>query len=212
MDKSKALQKATLGGSILAAITASLCCIGPLVAVLLGASGFAASAVFEKWRPVFLGVTFALLALAWYLAYRKPKANCEEGSACATKPVAKWNKVVLWVATGFVLIAAAFPSLSSAILRATQTSQDACCAPSTVADENSAVLTVKIPSMDCAACALNIQSVLKKQAGVQQVQLSFDSKEPVVRYDATKLSPEKIIAPIDQTGFKAEPTTPKEKR
>ena len=86
MDKSKALQKATLGGSILAAITASLCCIGPLVAVALGASGFAASAVFEKWRPVFLDVTFALLALAWYLTYRKPKTTCEEGSACATKP------------------------------------------------------------------------------------------------------------------------------
>jgi len=73
-------------------------------------------------------------------------------------------------------------------------------------------LTVKIPSMDCAACALNIQSGLKKQAGVQQAQVSFDTKEAVVRYDATKLSPERIIAAIDQTGFKAEPTTPKEKQ
>lgn len=207
MDKSKALQKATLGGSILAAITASLCCIGPLVAVLLGAGGFAASAVFEKWRPVFLGVTFALLALAWYLTYRKPKAACEEGSACATKPVSKWNKVILWFATGFVLIAAAFPSLSSAILRATQTT-----APVAGADENTAVLKVKIPSMDCAACALNIQSVLKKQAGVVSAQVSFDTKDAVVRYDATKLSPEKIIAAIDQTGFKTEPTTQKEKQ
>jgi copper chaperone CopZ len=207
MDKSKTLQKATLGGSVLAAITASLCCIGPLVAVALGASGFAASAVFEKWRPVFLGVTFALLALAWYLTYRKPKAACEEGSACATKPVSKWNNVVLWFATAFVLIAAAFPSLSSAILRATQRS-----APVAATDGNSAVLKVKIPSMDCAACALSIQSVLKKQAGVQQAQVSFDTKEAVVQYDATKLSREKIIAAIDQTGFKAEPTTQKEKQ
>lgn len=207
MDKSKALQKATLGGSVLAAITASLCCIGPLVAVLLGASGFAASAVFEKWRPVFLGLTVVLLALAWYLTYRKPKAACEEGSVCATKPVAKWNKVVLWFATGVVLVTAAFPSLSSAILRGTQSN-----APVVVTDANSAVLKVKIPSMDCAACALNIQSVLKKQPGVQQAQVGFDTKEAVVQYDATKLSPEKIIAAIDQTGFKAEPTTPKEKQ
>lgn len=199
-----------MGGSVLAAITASLCCIGPLVAVALGAGGFAAAAVFEKWRPLFLAVTFALLALAWYLTYRKPKAACEEGVACATKPVAKWNKVVLWIATGFVLVTAAFPSLSSAILRATQTNSDACCAPSAVPDKNSAVLKVKIPSMDCAVCALNIQSVLKKQTGVLQAQVSFDTKEAVVRYDATKLSPEKIIAAIDATGFKAEPTTRKE--
>jgi mercuric ion transport protein len=204
MDKSKALQKATLGGSVLAAITASLCCIGPLVAVLLGASGFAASAVFEKWRPVFLGVTFSLLALAWYLTYRKPKAACAEGSACATKPVSKWNKVVLLIATAVVLVTAAFPSLSSAILRGTQSN-----APVVVTDANSAVLKVKIPSMDCAACALNIQAILKKQPGVQQAQVNFDTKEAVVQYDATILSPEKIIAAIDQTGFKAERTNRK---
>lgn len=205
MDKSKALQKATLGGSVLAAITASLCCIGPLVTVTLGAGGFAVSAAFEKWRPVFLGVTFVLLALAWYLTYRKPKTACEEGSTCATKPVSKWNKVVLWFATGVVLVTAAFPSLSSAILRGTQSN-----APVAVADENSAVLKVKIPSMDCAACALNIQSVLKRQAGVTSAQVSFNTKEAVVQYDATKLSPEKIIAAIDQTGFKAEPATRKD--
>lgn len=200
MDKSKALQKATLGGSVLAAITASLCCIGPLVAVLLGASGFAASAVFEKWRPVFLGVTFSLLALAWYLTYRKPKAACAEGSACATKPVSKWNKMVLWFATGVVLLMAAFPSLSSAILRATHTSP-----PVAVADGNSAVLKMKIPSMDCAACAVSIQTKLRKQAGVVTAQVSYDTKEAVVQYDTTKLSPQDITATFDQTGFKAEP-------
>lgn len=166
MDKSKALQKVTLGGSFLAAITASLCCIGPLVAVLLGASGFATSALFEKWRPVFLGVTFALLALAWYLTYRKPKAGCDEGSVCATKPVAKWSKVVLWFTTAFVLAAAAFPSFSSALLRAGPSNGDACCSPAAVAGANTAVLQVKIPSMDCAACALGIQAMLRKQPGV----------------------------------------------
>lgn len=201
MDKSKTLQKATLGGSILAAITASLCCIGPLVAVALGAGGFAASAVFEKWRPVFLGVTFALLALAWYLTYRKPKTACEEGSACATKPVSKWNKMVLWFATGVVLIMAAFPSLSSAILRGSQRP-----IPAVVAGPNSAILKVKIPSMDCAACAVSIQAKLRKQSGIENAEVSYDAKEAVVQYDTKKLTPEKIIAAIDETGFKAEPS------
>jgi copper chaperone CopZ len=205
MDKSKALQKATLGGSVLAAITASLCCIGPLVAVALGAGGLTASAVSEKWRPVFLGITLALLALAWYLTYHKPKAACEPGSACAAKPAAKWNKVVLWIATVFVRVTAAVPSLSSAVISAARPGADACCAPSAVSDGNLAVLRVKIPGMDCAACALNIQAVLKKQAGLTQARVRFDAKEAVVQYDATKISPEKIIAAIHQTGFKAEP-------
>ncbi len=203
MDKSKALRKASLGGSIVAAITASLCCIGPLVAVTLGAGGFAASAVFEKWRSVFLGVTFALLALAWYLTYRKPKENCEEGAVCAAKPVAKWNKVVLWFATAFVVAATAFPSLSSAVLSAGQSGSDACCAPPAVVGSDSAVLKLTIPRMDCAACAVGIQAMLRRQTGVESAEVSFDTKEAVVRYDAAKISAEKIVAMIDQTGFKA---------
>lgn len=199
MDKANSLRKATLGGSVLAAITASLCCIGPLVAVALGAGGFAASAVFEKWRPVFLGVTFTLLALAWYLTYRKPKAACEPDSACATKPVAKWNKVVLWFATAFVLVAAAFPNLSSAILRGSQRST-----PIVVAGPNSAILKVQIPGMDCAACAVSIQKKLRQQVGIENAEVNYDTKTAVVQYDSTKLSPEKIVAAIDETGFKAE--------
>jgi copper chaperone CopZ len=66
--------------------------------------------------------------------------------------------------------------------------------------------------MNCAACALNIRSVLKKQPGVQQARVSFDTKEAVVRYDPTKLSPEKIIVAIDQTGFKTQLESGKEKQ
>lgn len=201
MDKSKALQKTSLGGSILAAITASLCCIGPLAAVALGAGGFAASAVFEKWRPAFLGLTLVLLALAWYLTYRKPKAGCEEGSVCATRPAARWNKIFLWFATVFVLVTAAFPSLSSAMFRGSQRPT-----PAVVADPNSSILKMQIPGMDCRACAASIQAMLQKQAGVQTARVNFDTKEAVVQYDVRKLSPEKIITTIDATGFKAKPT------
>jgi hypothetical protein len=52
---------------------ALLCCIGPLVAVALGASGFAAAALFAKWRPLFLTITGLLLVAAWYLTYWRPK-------------------------------------------------------------------------------------------------------------------------------------------
>jgi copper chaperone CopZ len=200
-------EKVSMFGSVLAAIAASGCCIGPLVAVALGAGGFAASAVFEKWRPVFLGVTLTLLGLAWYLSYRKPKATCKQGSACATAAVSKRNKVVLLFATAFVVAAAAFPSVASGLLRASRAASDACCALPIATKASSVVLRARIPKMDCAACALNIESVLKKQTGVEQARASFDTKEAVVQYDATKVSPEKIITAIDQTGFRAEPVT-----
>ena len=126
--------------------------------------------------------------------------NHTDGSACATKPAGKWNKVVLWIATGIVLLTTAFPSLSSVILRGTQSS-----VPGAVAGDNSVVLKVEIPSMDCAACAVSIQTKMRKLAGVITASVNYDTKEAEVQYDATKLAPEKIIAAIDETGFKAEP-------
>ena len=92
-------EKLALGGSVLSAIAASLCCIGPLVAVIVGASGFAAAGLFAQWRPLFLVITALMLAMAWYLTYRHPKADHSCNCFCDRNRVAKWNKVILWVAT-----------------------------------------------------------------------------------------------------------------
>jgi mercuric ion transport protein len=106
----------TLIASIVAAITASLCCLGPIVAAVVGLGSFGAAAVFEAWRPYLLGVTFGLLALGFYLTYRKREVRCADGSVCATRPsVGRWNKILLWLATGLVIAFAAFPYYSGAV-------------------------------------------------------------------------------------------------
>src|SRR5882724_10846636 len=96
-------EKLTAVGSVIAAVAASICCVGPLVAVRLGVGSLAASGL-QKWRPLFLGVTFVLLGAAWYLTYRRPRIEgCAEGASCATKPAAKGSKIVLWIATAFAV-------------------------------------------------------------------------------------------------------------
>jgi len=200
MDKNKL----ALGGSVLSAIAASLCCIGPLVAVVLGASGFAAAALFAKWRPLFLTITVLLLVTAWYLTYWRPKADNCSTDGCARNSVAKWNKVVLWLATAFVVAIAAFPTFSRAAAQLFVPVGASTIGPSQV---KIAALQVNIPSMDCGACAVGIQAKLNKQDGVQGAQVDFATKTAVIRFDPGKLSPEKVTALIDETGFKAEPTT-----
>ena len=110
-------EKLALGGSVLSAITASLCCIGPLVAVIVGASGFAAAGLFAQSRPLFLTITALMLAAARYLTYRHPKADHCSAEGCPQNPVAKWNKVILWLATAFVIAIAAFPIYSGMAAR-----------------------------------------------------------------------------------------------
>lgn len=109
-------RETTLIASILAAITASLCCLGPIAAVVLGLGSFGAAAVFETWRPYLLGVTFGLLALGFYFTYRRPEARCAEGSVCATHPsVSRSRKIWLWLVTVLVVAFAAFPYYSGAV-------------------------------------------------------------------------------------------------
>jgi len=209
VKKSDVLRKTSLGGSILAAISAGLCCVGPLVAALLGAGGFAAASALAKWRPLFLGLTFGLLALAWYLTYRKPKESCAtdgEGATCPPRPAGRWNKIVLAIATIVAITFAAFPNLSGALGKLRQSSS-----PTGVIGTTSAVLNVSIPTMDCAACAAGIEKTVRAQKGVEQAQVSFDTKQGVIYYDPSRTSSNEIIATIDKTGFKAEPTNHKEK-
>jgi MerT mercuric transport protein len=56
--------------SIIAAIAASLCCLGPTIAVLVGVGTFGLASVFESARPYLLAVAGALLVIAFYRTYR----------------------------------------------------------------------------------------------------------------------------------------------
>lgn len=67
-----------------------------------------------------------------------------------------------------------------------------------------AELRVSIPTMDCAACAKGIEATLRRQPGVGQANVNYDSKLAVIVFDAQTTSAEKLIATIDGTGFKAE--------
>ena len=195
--------KLTAAGSVIAAVAASICCIGPLAALTLGAGSLAAASGLEKWRPLFLGVTFVLLGVAWYLTYRRPKAEaCTGGTACAARPGAKGGKAVLWVATALTVALAALPLYAGPVARLLHPEG---AGPALSAGENAATLRVNIPGMDCAACAVNIQRTLRKVEGVSRAEVVFKTKEAVIDYDPARISPEKIVAVIDETGFKAEP-------
>jgi mercuric ion transport protein len=76
---------ATTVSSVISALVASVCCIGPLVLALLGIGGGALLVKFEPYRPYFMAVTFAMLGAGFYFTYRKPKTAgaVEGGPECA---------------------------------------------------------------------------------------------------------------------------------
>lgn len=122
MDQRKQTRVARFGmaASIAAAFGASVCCIGPVVAVMFGMTSLAALAKYEPLRPVFGGVTAALLGIAFYATYKRPAAaGCEPGSVCATQGpdrMQKFNRIAVWIAAVVAVVVFTFPAWSGWVL------------------------------------------------------------------------------------------------
>ncbi|MDA8328051.1 MAG: mercuric ion transporter MerT [Betaproteobacteria bacterium] len=102
-------------GGVIAAIAASLCCVGPLVLVMLGIGGAWVSnlARLEPYRPYFLGAAIIALFFAWEKIYRTPvAATCAPGSLCAMSQTNRVYKFLFWVVVLLVVLAIAFPYIA----------------------------------------------------------------------------------------------------
>lgn len=114
MPEGKNGRYALIGG-VIAAVGASLCCVGPLVLVMLGVGGawVANLAVLEPFRPGFLGAAIIALFFAWKKIYRTPvAATCTPGSLCALPQTSRVYRVLFWGVAVLVAAAFVFPYLA----------------------------------------------------------------------------------------------------
>jgi mercuric ion transport protein len=95
---------------ILAAIGASVCCVGPLVLLALGVSGAWISSLtaLEPYRPIFIGLTLLFLAGAFHRLYLAGRVY-PPGSACADPRTLKRQRLAFWIVTILVLGLVAVP-------------------------------------------------------------------------------------------------------
>lgn len=109
MDTTTAV-KSSLLASTLAAIVASLCCVGPLVLVMLGVGGAWVSnlRVFEPFRPLFIGLTVAFLILAFRKIWQ-PAPACTTGAVCALPLINRRYKTVFSVLAALIAALLLFP-------------------------------------------------------------------------------------------------------
>lgn len=94
-----------LTAAVLTGVLASLCCLGPLLLVVLGIGGawVADLTAFDPIRPWLTGATVTLLGLAHYRYWSRRRAlacDCQK-----TRRQATW----LWLASGAVVLLLAAP-------------------------------------------------------------------------------------------------------
>lgn len=185
-------------GAIVAAVAASVCCVGPLVLLGLGIGGAWVGnlTAFEPFRPYLMGIALALLGYAFYSIYSKPKAEaCEPGSYCANPKSEKINKISLWIVTILVVGLLAVPYLTPVLF---VSDTDA-----VVLNANTREVVLDVPGMTCAACPVTIQKSLARVDGVIEASASFEEKNAVVRYDPTKVSTKDLMEATRKVGFES---------
>jgi mercuric transport protein len=67
----------------------------------------------------------------------------------------------------------------------------------------SKMVTIKVEGMHCGGCASSVTKALKATEGVEDVQVSFEKGEAVVKFDDQKVTVAKLREVINSTGFKA---------
>lgn len=183
----------TLAGLIAAAILASSCCIGPLILAGLGIGSIGIFSSLEKYRTLFIIITFALVGMAFYLTYRKKKND----ECCDINKVKldRIKKIALWTITAVAVGLLLFPYVYGTF------SKSPSGAP--VSDDLKKIV-LEIKGMTCEACAQSINSAISKIQGVSAVNISLEKGEAIVGFNNNvKDIPEnRLLTAIEDIGYK----------
>ncbi len=186
------------GAAVVAAVLSAACCWLPLLLIGVGASTVGVAGFFETYRLYFLVGAGLLLATGFYFVFFR-KERCEPGSACAIpKPrLRRFNKVTLWIATGFVLVFALFPNYVSFLIGGGGGK------PSSVVLSGESRL-YRIEGMTCEGCAANIGVRLSKVPGVGRAEVSYAEKSARVYFEksATLPSDDAVLNAIRDAGYR----------
>ncbi len=192
--------KILLGSGLLLALTSSLCCIVPILALIGGAgSSVGAFSWAAPLRPYLLSATGLVLGLAFYQAY-KPKPNEKDACGCDGKEKKNGlqSKTFLWVITGASILLSVFPYYAKYLQPKVPVQQ--------IIGNNSnnvqqAVLQVQ--GMDCEACEGHVNSVLLQKKGVLQVITSYAKGQTTVKFDSAQISLRQLATTIEnETDYK----------
>lgn len=117
MAEPAATKNRSLIAAVVAAVGASICCIGPFVLLMLGVGGawIGNLTALEPYRPIFIGVTLVFLGLAFRKLYLVPEV-CEAGKPCASPVMRRNQRLIFWVVTVILAALITFPWYGPALL------------------------------------------------------------------------------------------------
>ncbi|GEM_PF-71001 len=196
--------------AVAAAVAASICCLGPLVLVGLGASGawIGNLSAMEPFRPYLIAASAAALGYAFWRVYRAPAAECGPDGECKINKAPKYNKIALWVATIGIAAMLAAPGLLGAAAANDGTAEAPVAVARSLADTPAAAAPVKeasvmlvVDNMTCTGCSATVHKALTRVDGVLGAKVTHDPPCANVWYDANKTGPDNFTAATTAVGY-----------
>jgi|TARA_R110000796_G_scaffold35017_2_gene90037 mercuric ion transport protein len=185
-----------IGAGLLTAITASLCCITPVLALIAGTSGIASTfSWIEPFRSYLIVLTILVLGFAWY---KKLKPQKEIDCGCDTEEKSKFlkSKTFLAIVTVFAIVMLAFPYYSEIFYPNTE--------KQIVVVDKSDIKTIEfqISGMTCASCEEHVNHEVNKLNGIVNSKVSYENRNAIIEFDKTKTNETEIEKAINATGYK----------
>ncbi|MBW8051496.1 MAG: mercuric transport protein MerTP [Cytophagales bacterium] len=189
--------KGFIGAGLLTAVTASLCCITPVLALIAGSSGFAATfSWLEPARPYLIGITVLVLGFAWYQKLKPKKAeidcDCDEDE----KPSFLQSKKFLGIVTIFAAIMLTFPYYAHIFYPETKANVII------VESNNILQANFEISGMTCTGCEEHVKHAMAQLPGYIEATADYEKSKATVKFDKSKTDIDKVIAAINETGYK----------
>ena len=185
-----------IGTGLLTAITASLCCITPVLALIAGTSGIASTfSWIEPFSPYLIGLTILVLGFAWYQKLI-PKKGIDCECETAEKPIFLQSKTFLGIVTVFAILMLAFPYYSGIFYPNTE--------KQIIIVDKSDIKTTefKISGMTCASCEEHVNHEVNKLIGIVNSKASYKNGNAIIEFDRTKTNETDIEKAINSTGYK----------
>lgn len=179
---------------ILSAAIASICCLGPLLLILLGLGSLGIGAAIGKYHWYFIVAALLLLTFAWG-SYRKKKKACDL-KACKMEN----KKITLLTLIISTLIVAIFVALNIYTYVVQKDFEDGRTKTDLI-ETRTAIIPVE--GMTCFTCEIAVSSSLKKINGVVYAKASAKESKARVEYDPSKTNIEELVEAINKTGYKA---------
>lgn len=182
-----------IGGTLVAAFLASLCCITPVLALIAGIGGVASAfSWLDPFRPYLISLTFFVLGFAWYqkLRPRKKKIDC----ACDDGEVEKKNfiqsKAFLGVVSVLAVLLLSFPYYSHVFVPANAKVE-------AIGQSDLQEAQFAIKGMTCEGCEHSVNYALTSKEGVLDAKADYQTGTAWVKYNPKVVSPETLKQTVE---------------